>query len=137
MNIKNKALIILSILGMCTSIRPIYNITHKNKSAMVEKIVITPIKPSSPETSQGSFSNFYDDSMPAMSLNKNIKNSLVFTSVAKTSIESYSAKYFSEGTKVTRPNFSFSNITNYSTLEGVTCFRGNSMRDSGSYGKIT
>jgi hypothetical protein len=137
MNIKlKKSLAILSILGLCGAIKPIYNITYKNNHA-IKKNILTTVTTSNPITFHSPLSSFFDDSVPAMSLNRNAKkDSLVFIAGSKTSLESYGAKYFLEGPKMSRPNFSFSNHKAYSTLEGVTCFRGNSMRDSGSYGNV-
>lgn len=138
MNVKLKrTLLILGALGLCASIKPIYNVTYKNTNSMKKKITFTPVLSSNPITFYSPLSNFFDDSIPAMASKGNFtKNSLLFKANAKTSMESYGAKYFLEGQKLTRPNFTFSNTNNYSSLEGVTCFRGNNMRDSASYGDV-
>lgn len=62
------------------------------------------------------------------------KSSLNFTAYAKAQISNFGMKYYTSGDMKDRKAVSFAEGEYYADLKGVTAFRGNNMRDSGSYG---
>jgi hypothetical protein len=65
-----------------------------------------------------------------------LKNNYIinFSADASANITAFGMTYDLERISKDRPNFSFTN-EGYAQLPGVTCFRGNNTRDSGSYGR--
>lgn len=124
-NSRKKIILVVSVFCICTFVKAgLPNEKSKNNFYVCEK-------------TQKIVKTIHSNSLPAMSIKKNnIIKSLNFECENDTSASYYGAKYYLEGNIVKRPDFSFSNENSYASIEGVTCFRGNNMRDGGSYGKV-
>lgn len=62
---------------------------------------------------------------------------LIFNVQKEFQINNMGMKYQSETSVKNRPDFNFGTGKYYSDLEGVSCFRGNNMRDGASYGLVS
>jgi hypothetical protein len=79
--------------------------------------------------------SFNDLSEQVLALKQNHKrNILNFSADSSAQIASYGMKYFIQGESVKGRSAGFNSKDFYSDLPGVTAFRGNNMRDGGSYG---
>lgn len=61
-------------------------------------------------------------------------NTLIFSIDDKTQISNMGLKYYTAEESEEKWKVDFKKEYNYSDLKGITCFRGNNMRDSSSYG---
>lgn len=64
------------------------------------------------------------------------KAQLNFQADSKTDINYYGMKYVIDKDKLSDRNINFGSGQDYSDLKGVPCFRGDNMRDGGSYGTV-
>lgn len=62
------------------------------------------------------------------------KAQLSFKAYSKADLNYYGMKYVTDAVNLDTRNINFGEGDYYSYLKGVTCFRGNNMRDGGSYG---
>jgi hypothetical protein len=81
--------------------------------------------------------SFNDLSEQVLVLKQNHKKSILsFSADSSAQVASYGMKYFIQGEPVEGRSTTFNNKDEYSDLKGVTAFRGNNMRDGGSYGMV-
>ncbi len=86
-------------------------------------------------TSTFELQSFNDLSQQVLALKQKYKKKVLsFAADNSAQIEKFGMKYFIQGESVEGRDTSFNNKENYSDLPGVTAFRGNNMRDGGSYG---
>lgn len=79
--------------------------------------------------------DYEGDSIAVMSAKKNVKKDrLTFKAYNENVIRDFGFKYDTERQLSERSEFSIDEDGEYSDLKGVTTFRGNNMRDGGSYG---
>jgi outer membrane protein assembly factor BamB len=65
-----------------------------------------------------------------------VETEIVFSADASTEIGKYNFTYSTQNQNLQREKMGFDNSETYSDLEGVTCFRGNNLRDGGSFGYV-
>lgn len=81
--------------------------------------------------------SFDELNQQVLAIKQNYKKSILnFSADSSAQIANYGMKYFVQGESVEGRNASFDNKDNYSDLPGITAFRGNNMRDGGSYGTV-
>lgn len=79
--------------------------------------------------------DYEGDSIAVMSTRKYNKDvRLIYKAYNQNYLNTFGYKFYRENNLKERSEISFDKSEEYSDLEGVTCFRGNNMRDGGSYG---